>query len=277
MSTLRAFAIKRPISAFLALTLLVSWPLLTVPLVTGLPPEPFLLVVCYVGLLGSALLVTRWTGGPGAIRRLLSGILRWRFGWTRWLLVLTGMPLATLAVGAATGTLHAPTGPWTSVVLNYLFQVVVLGALVLNVWEETAWGGFAQSLLMRRHGLLYGSLLTAPMFAAIHLPLALGQGGGWTVVAVSVGALLLTAPFIRYLLGMLLLDTGGSILAAGLQHASFNASGNLGVMDGGWQQIGGVVLLTLVVAAYRTIRKRSGHPVAAFPPSPARESIPASE
>ena len=32
------------------------------------------------------------------------------------------------------------------------------------------------------------------------------------------------APFFRYLIGMVLVDTGGSLLAAGLLHASFNAA-----------------------------------------------------
>jgi hypothetical protein len=39
--------------------------------------------------------------------------------------------------------------------------------------------------------------------------------------------LLVSAPFFRYLIGTVLIDTSGSLLAAGLLHASFNASGAL--------------------------------------------------
>ncbi|MBO3749599.1 hypothetical protein J5X84_26270 [Streptosporangiaceae bacterium NEAU-GS5] len=165
------------------------------PVLTGLPPEPFLLAVVFGAQLGAALLISRWTGGPGAGRRLLSGVLRWRAGWTRWLTVLFAMPALTVAVGAATGTLYAPAGGWAMAAVNYLFQAVVLGALLFNVWEETAWSGFVQSRLMARHGLLYGALLTAPMFVVVHLPLLFGQGWTWSSVAISLAALVVSAPF----------------------------------------------------------------------------------
>jgi hypothetical protein len=34
-------------------------------------------------------------------------------------------------------------------------------------------------------------------------------------------------PFFRYLAGVLMLDTNGSVLAVGVLHASFNASGGM--------------------------------------------------
>ena len=54
-----------------------------------------------------------------------------------------------------------PERGWPATVAWALFDTLVFGALVLNLWEETAWGGFAQSRLMARHGLLVGALLTA--------------------------------------------------------------------------------------------------------------------
>ena len=50
--------------------------------------------------------------------------------------------------------------------------------LLINLWEETAWAGFAQSRLMARHGLMVGSLLTAVPFAAIHIPMQFWGDGG---------------------------------------------------------------------------------------------------
>jgi CAAX protease family protein len=105
-----------------------------------------------------------------------------------------------------------------------------------NVWEETAWAGFAQSRLMDRHGLIRGSLLTAIPFALIHLPLAFEEHGlrGTTGrdLAISWTVLILAAPFMRYLLGMTLVGTGGSVLAVAILHASFNASGALSAVHG---------------------------------------------
>lgn len=49
------------------------------------------------------------------------------------------------------------------------------------------------------------------------------------------------APFYRYLLGMHLVDTGGSLLAIGIQHAARNEAGDLGFVDGDWQVLAAVV------------------------------------
>jgi membrane protease YdiL (CAAX protease family) len=239
-------------AAFLIMTLVVAWPALVIPDLTGLPEIPFLLVANFVGLFGSALLVTRWTGGPGAIRRLLAGTLRWRFGAGRYLVILLGMPAVTIAVAASMGTLNIPDG-WAGAALRYALFTVVLGTLIFNLWEETAWTGFLQSRLMDRHGLLIGAVLTAPWFVAIHLPLSFAPGWTWSNAALNLGLLVLAAPFIRYLLGAHYLATGGSLLAVGLQHAAFNASAGLGLA--GWEYIAAVLILTLLVAGHRTLTR----------------------
>ena len=52
-----SLARRRPVATFLLLALGIGWPVLAVPAIGGLPFEPFLLVLVYVALLGSALLV----------------------------------------------------------------------------------------------------------------------------------------------------------------------------------------------------------------------------
>lgn len=49
------------------------------------------------------------------------------------------------------------------------------------------------------------------------------------------------------------MDTGGSVLAVALLHASFNASGSMAA-TGGWQNIPAMIVLTLLVVAYRRRR-----------------------
>jgi uncharacterized protein len=248
------------VTAFLLLAFGIGWPALMVPVLTELPAEPFLLVLLFLALLGPALLVTRWVDGPGAIRRLLGRTTVWRFGIGRWVVILLAMPVLTLAFAASTGTLETPERGWAFEVGFYLFSTLIFGALVANLWEETAWGGFVQTRLMARHGLLVGSLLTAPLFAAIHIPLQLGDGASWSESAFGILVVFVTAPFYRYLLGMHLMDTGGSILAIAVQHAAWNASGNLGSVEGEWQVVAAAVLLTLLVAAVRWRRPREDAP-----------------
>jgi uncharacterized protein len=169
-------------------------------------------------------------------------------------------------VALATGTLHAPGGGWTPVLGTYLL-LLALGALTGNLWEETVWAGFVQTRLMAARGLLIGSVLTAIPFFLIHLPLAFEtdgwKGTTWHDAFLDWGLLLLAAPFLRYLIGMVLVDTGGSTLAAGLIHASFNASGAMALIPGGWQHVPALLLLTLLVAGHRVVRlRRPGRPAA---------------
>ena len=256
----RSPARRRPLTVFLVLALGLGWAALTVPALTGAPMEPFLLFVNFVALLGSALLVTRLADGPGAVRRLLGRAFAWRFGAARWAVVLLGMPVLTLTLAAATGSLRSPPAGWAAEAGWYLFNTLVFGALVLNLWEETAWGGFLQSRLTARHGLLIAALLTGLPFAAIHLPLYLAEG--WSSeTAGNLALLFLLVPVYRYLLGIHLLDTGGSVLAIGIQHASWNASGSLGAVEGEWQVLVAVVLLTLLVALERRVRGRGTRPL----------------
>jgi membrane protease YdiL (CAAX protease family) len=243
------------------LSLGLGWPVLAVPAIGGLPFEPFLLVLVYVVLLGSALLVTRWADGPGAVRRLLRRTLVWRVGVGRWAVVLLAMPLLTLAIAAASGTLQDSGRNWLAATGLYAFDIVVFGALLLNLWEETAWGGFAQTRLMAHHGLLVASLLTAVPFAAIHVPLQFQTGWTWSSVAGGVALLLGLAPVYRYQLGMHLLDTGGSVLVIAVQHASWNTAIRMDEVDGDWQALTAVVLLTAGIAIHRRLRHPERRPM----------------
>jgi membrane protease YdiL (CAAX protease family) len=141
------------------------------------------------------------------------------------------MPMATIAVAAATGTPAAPDS-WFEVGSGYLIQTVVIGALAYDLWEQTVWTGFLQSRLLDRHGLLRSALLTAPLFVAIHIPLGFAPGWTWPDALLNLGLLVVAAPFLRYLIGVHYLGTGGSLLAVGLQHASFNAAVAFGLEAG---------------------------------------------
>lgn len=256
---LRGVAARRPLATFLVAALGIGWVAVGVPAAFGVDYSPFLLVVVFLGLLAPALLVTWAVDGPSGVRRLLSRAVQWRFGPLRWAVVLLGVPVLTLAFAAASGTLVSPEGGWPAMVGWYLFNTLIFGALILNVWEETAWAGFVQTRVQAQRGFLAGVLITALFFAAIHLPLYAADAGSWSELGVNLAVLFGLVPVYRWLIGMHLLDTRGSVLAAGVQHASWNASGNLEAVDGVWQSTAAVVLLTVLVALLRTAsRRRSG-------------------
>jgi membrane protease YdiL (CAAX protease family) len=256
-----SFAHRRPVEAFLVLSLGIGWTVLAIPAIAGIPMAPFLLGLVFVALLGSALVVTRAADGPGGVRRLLARNLIWRFGFLRWIVIAFGMPVLTLVIAGASGTLRPPTDGWLSMTTTYLIGTFIIGALILNLWEETAWAGFVQSRLMARHGLLMASLLTAIPFAAIHIPLQFEGDWTWSGALRGVAIVFALAPFYRYLLGMHLLDTRGSLLAAGVQHASWNEATKLDAVSGDWQVPVAVLLLTVLVAVGRRLWRPESRPM----------------
>src|SRR4029450_221946 len=116
-------------------------------------------------------------------------------------------------------------------VLFYLFATLIFGALLGNVWEETAWAGFAQRRLTDRHGLFRGAMLTAIPSALIHLPLAFEEHGlhgtSGRDLAITWTVLIVAAPFARYLYGATMIGTGGSVLVVGVLDASEDVSGGV--------------------------------------------------
>jgi len=257
---IRAFATRRPVLAFCLFAVGLSVSLIFALLIADvsvIPGKAAQLVI----VPGAALLITAWISGRAGVRRLLASLLRWRIGIARWLLVVLALPILTLAIAAATGTLEPAPKGWLNITTTYLLSLLVL-LITANLLEEMAWTGFAQTKLMARHGLLRGALLTAVPVFAIHLPLSFETNGlygtRWEDALLNWGLLLAALPAFRYLAGVLMLETNGSVLAVGVLHASFNASGGMDVTPDGWQYVPAVILLTVLVAAYRTLR---GHPI----------------
>lgn len=248
---------EHPVLSFAALAILPTWAVQFLFLAMGWELFPALVIELLI-LLAAATFVTARTEGRAGVRRLYAGAVRWRIGLARFAYVLLALPVLTLTVAAAGGSLRSPAGGWVQEAAGYLFLTLVFGAVLGNVWEETAWAGFAQTRLIERHGLLRASLLTAIPYALIHLPLAFEEKGlhgtGGADLALTWTLLIGAAPFARHLYGMTLVDTGGSVLAVGVLHASFNAAGQLGAVHGWWPSLVALVLLTLGTAAWRQAR-----------------------
>ncbi|HEU4349819.1 MAG TPA: CPBP family intramembrane glutamic endopeptidase [Actinoplanes sp.] len=248
---------KHPVLSFAILAIAPTWAIQFLFLAMGWELFPAKLAELFI-LLGAATLVTARISGRAGVRRLFSGVLRWRIGMRWYAMTVLAMPALTLTVAAAAGSLRMPAGGVLKEVLFYLLLTLVVGALLGNLWEETAWAGFVQSRLMDRHGLLRGSLLTAVPYGLIHLPLAFEEHGLYGTsardVAITWTVLIFSAPFVRYLYGVTLLGTGGSLLAAALMHASFNASGALASVHGWWPSYVALILLTVALAATRQAR-----------------------
>ena len=254
-NSFRNFAVKKPVLAFLAIVLPLSWISLFTLSYYGLPNEPGLLIMTYGGLLGMSILITYWLHGRNGVKQLLQGVIHWRVAPGYYVIALLAVPLLTLLLSLLIGTFRQPPEGWAALVWNYSLSLIT-GVLIINLWEELGWTGFVQNRLMQYKGLLHGSLLTAPGFVAIHIPLIFDDPN-LTVVLTDFIAVVVLSIFFRYLLGMIFLDTQGSILIVGLLHASQSSANDLEAVTGEYGMILAVIILTLIIAVYRVMRGKS--------------------
>ena len=108
----RRTAIAHPIILLLGLATAFVWTTQMASALAGVDLMPAKLAELLL-LLGLAIAITRATDGRGGVRQLFAGLLRWRLGW-RYLVLVVAMPLLTVGVAAATGTLHEPPGGWAA-------------------------------------------------------------------------------------------------------------------------------------------------------------------
>jgi membrane protease YdiL (CAAX protease family) len=231
---LRGRVARRPLTAFLVLLFALGWPLMSVPALTAhgvvpggpLPQEPFALGTTLLVMLPAALWVTAVADGHPAVRVLLRRAVRWRFGAGWWAAVLLGPPVLTLAVGLFAGS-GLQTGDLLATLGWGAFSVLT-AVLLVHLWEETVWAGFFQGRLEQRHGFLPAALLTAVPFAVVHAPLSFTGDRAPGRLALSIGGLLVLGVLMRLLVGATVRGAAGSLLAAGIVHATFNAANNEG-------------------------------------------------
>ncbi len=254
IKVLRISSVKDPIRIYLAIVLSMSWIILTALSLNNQPLELGLILVTYLGLFGLSILITFWENGRTGVKQFLGGLVKWRVGLRYYLLALISIPLLTIAIAAITGNLHVTKDNVLPELTGYIISLLS-GALIINLWEETGWAGFVQTKLMKQKGLLVGSILTAPAFVAIHMPLLLKESN-FSDLMITFSVMLGLSFFFRYLIGMILIDTAGSLLIIGLLHASFNSSNGLKIVTGEFEVIIATIFLTLCVAVYRNIRRK---------------------
>ena len=129
----------------------------------------------------------------------------------------------TWLIGAALGGAQ----PLTWSLLAFYTADLIIGALVINIWEEMAWTGFFQRRAAARWGAVGGAFITAVFFAGLHLPLALGGAHSASEVATNLLYLIGVAIGVRLLIARVDGWSGRSLLVVGLLHSSFNATENL--------------------------------------------------
>ena len=246
---LKRMVIDHPLVAFFVLAFLGGWLVLlpTVLFESGfgfvpidIPAPAVMLSFIPAAMAGPALgafVVTRMVEGKQGTRQLLRRILRWRVGVQWYLIALFGVPpvyflAASLVLGTA--PLEALIEDWPFLFTSYLPKVVMV-FLIVSLWEETGWMGFALPRLQEKYGPLVSSVVPGVLWALWHLP---AYFNSTQVVADKVGLgeldrllyllppLILLATFTRIVMTWLFNVAMGSVIVVTLFHAAFNVSNN---------------------------------------------------
>jgi uncharacterized protein len=240
-SSFKRFIIRHPLVAFLGLVYGISW-LLFLPsflsangigvLAFEIPVTPFLLLSVIFGLTLPVYIVTRVTRGREGVRELRRRYIHWRVGIHWYGLALFALPIADL-LGASlwlgTPPLEAFARGWQLLFTVFLPEALV-GAVLINLWEEGAWTGFLLPRLQERWGALRSSVLVAAAMGLFHMPLIFILGGvsdqpipanryWFYFVFLFIG----TIPF-RLLITWLWNSTRGSVIIVALFHGAFNVT-----------------------------------------------------
>lgn len=265
-SSLKRVVAGHPVTAFLLMAYTIAWSIFLPVVLSGegfgllpfrWPLMPVTSVASVLALALPAFLVTAATGGKDGVRDLMSRCLRWRVGILWYLLALLGLLVATLLAASVffgMPPLAAFVEKWPLFLSVFLPEVLVPFVLI-QLFEEAGWTGFMQSTLQQRHGPLLASILVAPAFALVHLPLLVldvprdGFAPFVLGVVVQMGLVVTLAGFFRIVIMWLYNGAGRSVLIVALFHSAFNSATSAGNARFTQELISGPAALLIPVAS----------------------------
>lgn len=228
----RKWISRRPVIAYYALTLLISWGYWFLLIAQGKQVGPGSSDSHFPGLLGpcvAAFVITALLKGKAGISDLFQRMLRWRSvkpGTV--MIVLSPLPIAMLVLGILSlfGTPFPTLQDFTLFpglpAGMPLWLVIVLVFLVNGYGEEVGWRGFLTEQLLQRHDRFRATLYVAAFWLVWHIPMFwLNQSMAALVGPMLLGwvlGLVCGAFFLAYLY----LSSGRSILILALWHMTFN-------------------------------------------------------
>ncbi|HET7270987.1 MAG TPA: CPBP family intramembrane glutamic endopeptidase [Rubrobacter sp.] len=239
MTSIRTFVKRHPLLSFFVLTFAISWG--DILIVAGgpggisanNPPSemllPLMLLALFAGPAVASIVMTGLVYGREGFRDLLTRMTRWRVG-ARWYAVaLLTVPLLVTTVLLAlslTSPAFLPSILTTSDKASVLLFGIVAG-LIVSIFEEIGWTGFAIPRLLARHGVLASGIIVGVLWGAWHFPVFFWGGAassGTLPLALYLFAILFSIlPAYRVLM-VWVYDRTESLLVAILMHTSLLAS-----------------------------------------------------
>jgi membrane protease YdiL (CAAX protease family) len=182
-----SFAKQHAVFSYYVLVFAISWgAILTVVgpsgFVSTTATSPAFALVGLASLLGpslAGLMMTGLVNGRAGFRELLSRLLRWQVGGRWYAVALLTAPLVTLAILVTlsfASTAFLPSILTADDKASLLLSGVATG-LIVAVFEELGWTGFATPRLRQRHGILATGLIMGLLWGTWHFPLFAGSTG----------------------------------------------------------------------------------------------------
>lgn len=234
-SSLQRLVIQHPVAVFLIMASTVSIIIAFVRLRTSgdLQSPSYQYLVGFVEHLFSvalpAFLVVAVLQGKAGLRDLARRSLRWRVGAHWYLIALLVIPLASVVCASVIygfDILHVLINKW-QLLVTLILPSLLIGIFFLNTLEEIGWLGFLQARLQDEYGPWKACLLVEIPFALWHLPGLLGDTGGQLLIAILLTGILAVFQLCgRFVLMWLYNNTKGSVLLAGIFHATYNTTIN---------------------------------------------------
>ena len=146
--------------------------------------SPLAYVVYLAGPAVAGIALLALVGGRAGLRDLLSRLRTWRVPLRWYAVALLTAPILSGATGlllSAASPMYLPAILTADDKVRLLMTGLGIG-LVVSIFEETGWTGFAIPQLRARHGLITTGSFMGVLWGLWHLPLFAGQASGSTVV-----------------------------------------------------------------------------------------------
>jgi len=185
--TVSSFVKQHPVLSYYVLAFGISWGAILIAVgpggfVSTTATSPTFALVGLASLLGPSLAGVIMTGlvdGGAGFHELLSRLTRWRVGGRWYAVALLTAPLVTLTTLVP---LSFASRAFLPAILtaddkaSLLLSGVATG-LIVPVFEELGWTGFATPRLRQRRGILATGLIMGLLWGAWHFPLFAGSAG----------------------------------------------------------------------------------------------------
>ena len=236
MTALEAFITRHPVRTYFALAFAVSWAgVLLVVGPGGIPTTiehlttigPAMYVAMLAGPSLAGLLMTSLVSGRAGLREVLRRLLTWRVGGRWYAVALLTAPVLAIAVSLALSLLSREFLP-AAFMRNDKASLLLSGlaaGLIVGIFEELGWTGFAIPRMRRRYGVLRTGLLVGVLWGAWHFIMFWEPGSfsGPLPLAVLFVKLFSWLPAYRVLM-VFVYDRTGSLPVAMLMHGSLTAT-----------------------------------------------------